>query len=485
MYDRSTEESKSLQSLLLEFLPPELEDLVQSFDLNRIKSSGTSIKQLAHQAALGNYLTYNTLSLADAAQFEDVKDLFEASYHARMLGCWDLAYILMCWPVGVNQTPLHKQLEKWGKHRQQIELYKGIYKQIKPTIDLLCLNGMGQAYRRAGDFKSATKYHIKQLEIAQKINNIDHQISANYGIGKTYYEWSDFKSAAVYFKQQFTLSKINNSIEQQVISLCVMGRSYINILKIRRGLKLLNQALKIANTIEDKSLQEKALSDLAYGYLWAGNIKKSTCYFEELVYRLSSEQNPVVYANTLRNLGQIYTFNGDDKALAYFEEVLRISEETNIFFLKIKSIADLALFYSQCSKDYTIAIQFAYKGLFFSQKNGYFRDIFHFRSYLGIFYADLGQVDKANFHAQELIRLCQTYPESMGLDQQLMLYACLGKVNWASGRRLRAVLVTLRSIIACPPWKSINGRWVLREMIRTLIQPFKNGLNRLKTKIKL
>ena len=104
---------------------------------------------------------------------------------------------------------------------------------------------------------------------------------------------------------------------------------------------------------------------------------------------------------------------------------------------------------------------------------------------MGIFYADLSQVDAANFHVQELMRLSRTYPESMGLDQQLMLYACLGKVNWASGRRIRAVLITLRSVIACPPWKSINGRWVLREMIRTLIQPFKDGLNWLQTKIKL
>ncbi|MGP1385816.1 MAG: hypothetical protein ACTS2F_19820 [Thainema sp.] len=163
MCDRKIEESKSLQSLLLEFLPPELEDLVQNFDPNRIKSSGTSIKQLAHQAALGNYLTYDTLSLANAAQFEDVKDLFEASYHARMLECWDLAYILMCWPVGVNQTPLHEQLKKWGKYRQQIELYQGIYGRIDYTIDLLCLNGIGRAYCYSGNFGKASAFHQKQL----------------------------------------------------------------------------------------------------------------------------------------------------------------------------------------------------------------------------------------------------------------------------------------------------------------------------------
>ncbi len=485
MCDRNIEKPKILQSLLFEFLPPELENLVQNFDLNRIKSTGTSIKQLAHQAALGNYLTYDTLFLADATQFEDVKDLFEASYHARMLKYWDLAYILMCWPIGANQTPLHEQLEKWGKHRQQIELYKGIYKQINPTIDLLCLNGMGQAYRRAGDLKSAIKFHDKQLKMAQKVNNIDYQISANYGIGKIYYDWSEFKSAAIYFKQQFVLSHTNDKIEQKVFSLCLMGRSYVNNSEIRRGLELLNQALKLANETRISSLQEQALADLAYGYLWAGNVKKSAAFFEKLVCRLSFEKNPIVYADTLRNLGQLHTFNGDDKALVYLEEVLRISEDLNIYSLKIKSLADIALFYSQCLKNHTKAIQFAYKGLVFSQKNGYFRDIFHFRSYLGIFYADLGQVDKANFHAQELRHLCQTYPESMSLDQQLMLYACLGKVNWASGQRIRAILITLRSIIACPPWKSINGRWVLREMIRTLIQPFKNGLNQLKTKIRL
>ena len=84
-----------------------------------------------------------------------------------------------------------------------------------------------------------------------------------------------------------------------------------------------------------------------------------------------------------------------------------------------------------------------------------------------------------------MLHLHESYPELISFDQNLMRYACISKVKWESGHHVRAIFIALQGIIVCPPWKSINGRWVLRETIITVFQPLKEKLNWLKAKFRI
>ncbi|MGP1385817.1 MAG: tetratricopeptide repeat protein [Thainema sp.] len=309
---------------------------------------------------------------------------------------------------------------------------------------------------------------------------------AYQGLGQVCYERSYNKSAIEYFKKQLSLAKENNDVKQQILALCMIGRSYINMLKIKRGIKCLKFALKLAIDAKDEDGQNHVLSDLAYGYTWAGNIEKASTYFKGLIERLSDDKYSLVYIRSLQSLGQIYTFKNDaEQALIYFDEALCLIQALNHKMMKIRAFADFALFYNECKKDHRSAIKFAKKGLADAHETGSIRYILHFHVYLTIFYADLYQLHDAHIHTQEVLRLYQNHPEFIDSDQKLIVYACLGKVNWVSGQRIQAVFFAIRGVIACPPWKSINGRWVLRETIITVFQPLKEKLNWLKTKFRI
>ena len=68
-------------------------------------------------------------------------------HHLCELKVWEEAgkIIMVCLNTPTNEE-LHNQLDTWGYHSEQIELYKKLLNQVNPSFDAILLNGLGNAY---------------------------------------------------------------------------------------------------------------------------------------------------------------------------------------------------------------------------------------------------------------------------------------------------------------------------------------------------
>lgn len=151
-------------------VPDALAIAPQPFSLAHIQQSDLSLKESMHWLALENWLHHCRVSLSTAQSLADVKGLIEASYHSRALQR-DLAYQLLCWPLGERGQPLHEQLSNWGHHRILIELWTPLQGRLDTPVELICFNELGHAHRQLGEFATAETYHQRQLAIAQSCHN--------------------------------------------------------------------------------------------------------------------------------------------------------------------------------------------------------------------------------------------------------------------------------------------------------------------------
>ena len=96
--------------------------------------------------AVVNWLTKYKTS-PDVSNLEKVKGYLEALHHLCELKVWEEAgkIIMVCLNTPTNEE-LHNQLDTWGYHSEQIELYKKLLNQVNPSFDAILLNGLGNAY---------------------------------------------------------------------------------------------------------------------------------------------------------------------------------------------------------------------------------------------------------------------------------------------------------------------------------------------------
>ncbi|MGP1386893.1 MAG: tetratricopeptide repeat protein [Thainema sp.] len=470
MVKHKDNETESIDLILINFIPENLKHLVQNFSLDLGKKSRYKV---CHWVALKSHIKEINFEIFRYQEIKNLNHIFEACYHARALHNWDLVHILMCLPIGKNKTEFHQRIGEQGEYFKQIELYKTAYNQINTDFDLICLDGLGQAYRISGNYDEALKCHKKQLKLAQEIADINHKMLAHRGLGKIHYDQHAYRLSLDHFKKQYSYSQICSDVEQQIDALCRIGRAYININRNNRGIKHIRTALKLAVTLDSKSIESIVLSELAYGYFWGGNPDTAIEYTKNLINYLSLEDNPKSYFNTIRNLGQIYIYKNDvNKANFYLNKALDISQNLNDRYMRFMILMDLALLHNQCQHRSDLSILFAEEALLISYQFGLTVCIAHCHSYLSIFHADLGQIKQAHEHIQKATYLYKNSSELANPEERLILQACLGKFYWISGQKFKGVLAVIYGLIVCPPWKYLNSRWILREMLITVVPLF-------------
>lgn len=149
------------------------------------------------------------------------------------------------------------------------------------------LLNMGNAYLRQCQFADALRYYNESLNCAQNANLNREQGAAYYAIGNVYAEQEGFEEAIENFEKALILSTKERDENNRMFTLQAVGKIYakkaFSKFNIDTAVAVLHDALKEAESLQNKRAVYSILKELAIAYESAGKFEEALRY--ERAYR--------------------------------------------------------------------------------------------------------------------------------------------------------------------------------------------------------
>ena len=291
------------------------------------RRSGLKAYQLAEYKAAKNWLRlYRPVDESNLAQ---VTGYLEAFYHLSQVEDWENAQAIafLKSPVSNNQE-LHKQLFVWGYYRQQQKVYHALCHRIDGTVDLLCLNGLGNLEDVWGNFNQAIEYHQYALALAQVLGSEEARSTALGSLGNAYLSIKNFERAIDCYQQQLNLAE---SLEQQRlvgVALGGLSNAYRSIEAYGLALDVAWRRIEVAQSMGDRQGEGDGYCSLGSVYLVQGELDKALTVLEKAVSIAQSIGHRLGECRALGNLGLVFrALSRDDAAIDCLERTLALANK--------------------------------------------------------------------------------------------------------------------------------------------------------------
>ena len=182
-----------------------------------------------------------------------------------------------------------------------------------------------------GDFSNAQKAFFKQMKLYENRNNHEGLADVNQEIGKLFFQQEEFLTSITFFKKSLEQYRVTLNKYGEIESLNSLGRSYGRIADHMRNLYYGKQALRVALTLQDRSLIGNINLEIGNAYSNLGRNSDAGLYFED-AYRLGLKlNNSHLIFHGANELGKITAHECGDyhQAMEYFVTALRISNKSN------------------------------------------------------------------------------------------------------------------------------------------------------------
>jgi signal transduction histidine kinase/DNA-binding NarL/FixJ family response regulator len=149
------------------------------------------------------------------------------------------------------------------------------------------LLNMGNVYLRQRRFEDALHIYNESLQCAQKANLNREQGAAYYAIGNVYAEQEQYEEAVANFEKALSITTAERDENNRAFTLQAIGKIYakkvFSKFNIDTAITLLNDALKEAESLQNKRAVYSILKELAIAYESAGKFEEALRY--ERAYR--------------------------------------------------------------------------------------------------------------------------------------------------------------------------------------------------------
>lgn len=183
--------------------------------------------------------------------------------------------------------------------------------------------------------KLALEISEKALKLSRKINDAESEAKSLVRLAACYIYLSKYSNALDSLNQALKISQIHNfrTIEGEIYNCFgVINEHHSNYSDC---LDYYFRALKIFKEVDDKQYICMVMTNITGIYFVSGDHDNAVKY-SELTYKSVKEYIPnshTIYTRSLMNLGEAWLNSGDsEKALGYFNEALAISEKNEDFF---------------------------------------------------------------------------------------------------------------------------------------------------------
>ncbi len=453
---------------------------IQDFSLAQIESSHLNLFEIVHEMALETWLSDVPADKQSITTAEDAKPLIEACYHSCSLGAWAETYRLATMLIGVPALPLHECLGRWGQFQDQINLYSKLLNQLSPEIDLVCLDGLGQAHCCFGRLSIALDYHYQHRSLAQRLDSKNSEALACSRLGDILRDQFQYMEAIAQYEQQYELASQVGDQVQQASALEKMGHLYLGEQRIQKGQALLQQALAIAESLSELDLMAKIMESIGFGYLWSNQSNRAIPYLQHSLAHAQQVQDVMAELQSLRNLGMAYmmaTHPDYKQALSIWQKALEISQRLHLIRNEELVLTDLALFYSRYCADPDQGLSCMHQAIALAKQ----RSLDHqppiaYLARLAWFYLLKNDLPSAEHYVNQVSQVALSPKNSLDVTTKMLIMAVQAKLRWQQRRFILALWLLAKGIWTCPPWRYANGKIMIQEAVatmgHTLISPF-------------
>jgi two-component system, sensor histidine kinase and response regulator len=195
-----------------------------------------------------------------------------------------------------------------------------------------------------------------------------------------------------------------SDIDQKVRLLCDLSRIYSSN-SLTNALTYADEAIKLAELLDNKSRLALAYNTKGVAYDYAGNYKKATEYYYQALKIWESTRDSTGLSSVYNNVGSIYNVQGNfDKASEFYNKSLNISLALKDSGSIAKSYNNLGSIYQQ-KGELNKALSFILKGLNLKKKTSDKTSIILSLNNVGYLYSDLGEWRKAITYHREALQM--------------------------------------------------------------------------------
>ena len=173
------------------------------------------------------YRSQQEATRADRSQLGWMKGHLEAFFHLGNVADWESAHRVVMVP---NETTggqaLHRLLFVWGYYEEQKKIYEALLYQVSPTVDLVCLSGLGSLHDVFGQYSKAISLHQQVLALAKAAADVATQGSALGALGNAYLSMGEHEKAIAHYQQHLAIAKESSHQASVGIALGNLGNAY-------------------------------------------------------------------------------------------------------------------------------------------------------------------------------------------------------------------------------------------------------------------
>lgn len=177
------------------------------------------------------------------------------------------------------------------QHRKALSLFRSIGSK---SGEAASYGHLGHHYEKQEQLDSALHYQQLALAIYNEVRDSVGVASIYENLGSIYEDLEQYEEAAYYFNAAFGIYSRSNYLTEQIGLLNNLGDIERKTGNPRAGLQFTEQALRLANELNDKVKANSALKDLAKTYVLIGDFEKAHAYLKrshEMVEEMYSDRN--------------------------------------------------------------------------------------------------------------------------------------------------------------------------------------------------
>lgn len=237
-------------------------------------------------------------------------------------------------------------LEDDGKIEKALDYYNQVL-LLRETTDnkqgqLNVLSKISQVYLQIGKSQKALEFAQKALDIEKEIGNITNKSILLYQKGSIYFLLKDFTRARDCYQESLALARLTKNTEQEAAALNAIGKTYIS--DTGESLKYYLQAITLYKSIGKSFELPSPLIGVAITYSLLGDYKKAEEYLNQALALAQELNDKATEANILYFIGIAkLSTNNLNEATECFNKSLELYEKMGYSVGKVKNLYQLAL----------------------------------------------------------------------------------------------------------------------------------------------
>ncbi|MFH2043162.1 MAG: CHAT domain-containing tetratricopeptide repeat protein [Acidobacteriota bacterium] len=232
------------------------------------------------------------------------------------------------------------EMRRLGRFEQAAEIFESVLQQARngasPSDELECLMQLGVLNWNLGRMQESDTHYSRALPLAERMAgdvNVKRcreflDIHSLYRMGKQYRQDGDRKQSILHFDQAVQKARGMRSLDHELKCLRQLSITYWDLNELVMFLKLNEEALELAQTLNHAVEQGRCLNHLGLYYWKTDEDSQALVFYKKALTIARSNGRTEEESGCLNNIGLIYKNMGYFRqALLFLEDALRIDRK--------------------------------------------------------------------------------------------------------------------------------------------------------------